>query len=145
MKSKLQHTNTGFKIPENYFDSFASNLESKLNRNLNLNTKTVHKTGFTLPDTYFIQFESRLLSKLNEKPVMNLTINKYWISGIAALFLVSIMLPIFYHAQDVKQTHNATKEYLEIHADELSTYEVGILLHDSEIDDLENDLIYNNI
>ncbi|WMW78822.1 hypothetical protein RF683_05095 [Flavobacterium sp. 20NA77.7] len=146
MKQNSQHIKQGFKIPDNYFETFSTRLEAKLDTDSILEYAP-STAGFNVPDAYFTDFETRLYSKLQPKetPIFKLSVNKYWVSGIAALFLLSIMLPIFYHTQEVKQTNEAAKEYLEIHADELSTYEVGILLQDSEIEDLENELIYNNI
>jgi len=146
MKQNSQHIKQGFKIPDNYFETFSTRLETKLDTDSILEF-VPSKTGFNLPNAYFTDFETRLYRKLQPKetPLYKLSVNKYWVSGIAAVFLLSIMLPIFFQAQEVKQTNEAAKEYLEIHADELSTYEVGILLQDSEIEDLENELIYNNI
>jgi len=146
MKQNLKHIDSTFKTPDKYFETFSTRLEAKLDTDSILEF-VPSKTGFNLPDAYFTDFETRLYSKLQPKetPLFKLSVNKYWVSGIAAIFLLSIMLPIFFNAQELKQTNEAAKDYLEIHADELSTYEVGILLQDSEIEDLENELIYNNI
>ena len=146
MKQNLKYINSGFKIPDYYFESFSDRLDTKLN-STNIEIRFTNKSVFLVPECYFETLETRIYTNLKaaQTPIFNLSVNKYWISGIAAVFLLSIMLPIFFHAQDVKQTNEAAKEYLEIHANELSTYEVGILLQDSEIEDLENELIYKNI
>lgn len=146
MKQKINQINSGFKIPKNYFESFSKRLEDELQAII-FKKQITNRTVFLVPERYFETFENRILTKLEPKQtlVFSLKINKYLVSGIAALFLAAIMFPVFYHTEEIKETHEAAKDYLEIHADELSTYEVGVLLQDSEIEDLENELIYNNI
>lgn len=146
MKQNLKHIDSTFKTPDKYFESFSKRLEDEFQA-INFKKQVANETIFIVPERYFETFQNRL--HIQVKPIaprtFSLSVNKYWVSGIAAIFLLSIMLPIFFNAQELKQTNEAAKDYLEIHADELSTYEVGILLQDSEIEDLENELIYNNI
>jgi uncharacterized Fe-S cluster-containing MiaB family protein len=59
--------------------------------------------------------------------------------------LLSITSPLLYTSNEVKNTELAEMSYLELHSNELSVYEVGSMLDDKEIIELENELIYNNL
>lgn len=66
MKQNSQHIKQGFKIPDNYFETFSTRLEAKLDTDSIL--EYVPSTaGFNLPDAYFTDFETRLYSKLQPK------------------------------------------------------------------------------
>jgi hypothetical protein len=63
----------------------------------------------------------------------------------AAVILLTIIGSILYNTAETKNNESAEMSYLEMHSDEISVYEVGALLDNKEIIELENELIYNNL
>ena len=69
----------------------------------------------------------------------------YKVSGIAAVILLTIISSILYNTAETKNNESAEMSYLQLHSEEVSVYEVGALLDNKEIIELENELIYNNL
>ncbi|MCK8523035.1 hypothetical protein M0D21_15765 [Aquimarina sp. D1M17] len=101
-KDKLHKNNRGFKVPENYFDSFedrlAKAISSEEKENLIPNTKTA--SGFKVPENYFDNFDKRLeqhiATERNKGKVITLFSrrNMLYLSGIAAMIAIIISLSI---------------------------------------------------
>ena len=69
-------SNSGFKTPEKYFESFDDKLFDKLSEKAPLpGTKA---TGFKVPDAYFDIIENEILQKIDDKdtPVIKLSSRK---------------------------------------------------------------------
>lgn len=85
---------TGFKIPENYFDSFEDNLLKRLEEKEPL--ASIKTSGYTVPKDYFNTVETAIFNKLNtkEKPVISLKSRNtfYYFAGIAASFVLLFSL-----------------------------------------------------
>ena len=97
MKKNTLHTikNTGFKVPENYFDT----LENEIMCDLKLKSLAT-KSGFKTPETYFDTLESTIFKTINtqkEVKVINLfTWQKVaFATGIAASFI--LMFNLFFN------------------------------------------------
>jgi len=94
MNTNNKHTKTGFKAPDNYFDSF----EEKLLNQLSIETENnlIDKTGFKVPKDYFDTLEKDLLKKI-EKPetkVISLFNKKklYYVASVAAILIFSFFI-----------------------------------------------------
>ena len=137
---------TGFKVPENYFENLSSELFSKCDGDFH-SSILPKKSGFIVPEDYFSENENKLFQLINNKKVKIISLKPklYWITSIAAILLIVIMLPLFYHTEEITKTEWATQNYLELQKDELSEYEVGVMLDNEDIESLENELIYNNL
>ena len=98
-------------------------------------------------EDYFSENENKLFQLIDNKKVKIISLKPklYWITSIAAILLIVIMLPLFYHTEEITKTEWATQNYLELQKDELSEYEVGVMLDNEDIESLENELIYNNL
>ena len=59
--ASLQNKETGFKVPETYFDTVENSVINKIDK-----VSLPKNTGYILPDNYFDTIEDKLLSKLNE-------------------------------------------------------------------------------
>lgn len=117
-------------------------------KNINLENKKI-TPGFQIPNGYFEDFEHRILQKATSNQntkTGNIWKNKrVWMTSIAAVFLVSIALPVYFSMQTT--THSVDAEVLETHISMhpvSSNYEMTNLLTDDDLADLENDLFLNN-
>lgn len=137
---------SGFTTPTNYFDTLSDSIFEKLNGEVNTNSLP-ETTGFIVPENYFARNEAELLSKINlsETKVISLKAAFYKVSGIAAVLVLTIVSPMFYNAVETKQNELAEMSYLEMHSEELGIYEVGSMLDNDDISELENELIYNDL
>lgn len=148
MKTELENNKitNGFITPNDYFDNLSDRIIEKINgeASSNLIPKT---SGFSVPEDYFVKNEAKLLARVNftEAKVVSLKHTLYKVSGIAAVLLLTIVSPMLYHSTETKNNELVEMSYLQLHSEELSVYEVGSMLDDKEIIELENELIYNNL
>lgn len=131
---------TGFKIPENYFDSF----EDRLMQRISFEVKNEKiDTGFIIPEDYFKSFEDKIMQKVlttnNETKVISLWRRKsVWISSVAAAIVIS--LGTFLYFNNTNSSINLdSQEYLAYSSD-LTTEDIVNHLTDEDIDALENEL-----
>lgn len=139
---KLENLNkqTGFKTPDNYFES----LEDKILSQAKLQEK-VSDSGFAIPDDYFKTIENCVLDAVSEEKdtkVVSLFSRKniIYISSIAAAVL--IMFGIF--SRTTTPTFEGLDETLVenyILEQDYETYEIASLLSE---EDLTNELININ-
>ena len=148
MKTELENNKItkGFTIPSNYFEAFSNELFEKINGEA-ITQSLPKSTGFIVPEDYFKTNEAVVLKTIqsNQSKIINLKSTFYKVGGIAAVLLLSITSPLLYTSNEAKNTELAEMSYLELHSNELSVYEVGSMLDDKEIIELENELIYNNL
>jgi short subunit fatty acids transporter len=148
MKTELDNNKitNGFITPNDYFDNLSDRIVEKINgeASSNLIPKT---SGFSVPEDYFVKNEAKLLARVNftEAKVISLKHTLYKVSGIAAILLLTIVSPMLYYSTETKNNELVEMSYLQLHSEELSVYEVGSMLDDKEIIELENELIYNNL
>lgn len=136
----------GFTTPTDYFDTLPDRIFEKINGEVN--TSSFPQTsGFIVPENYFAKNEEVLLSKINDSKTKVISIKAilYKVSGIAAVLLLTIVSPMLYNSMETKKNELAEINYLEIHSDELGIYEVGSMLDNDDISELENELIYNDL
>ena len=136
----------GFITPTDYFDTLSEKLFEKINGEVN--TSLFPETiGFVVPESYFIKNETEILSRINqsETKVISLKATLYKVSGIAAVLLLTIGSPMFYNSVETKKNDLAEISYLEMHSEELGIYEVGSMLDNDDLSELENELIYNDL
>lgn len=148
MKTDLENNkmNSGFTTPTDYFDTLSERLFEKINGEVETNLLP-ETSGFIVPDNYFAKNEVELLSKINHSKtkVISLKATLYKVSGIAAILLLTIVSPLFYNSVETKNNELAEMSYLEIHSEEFGIYEVGSMLDNNDILELENELIYNDL
>ncbi|EDP70225.1 hypothetical protein FBALC1_11847 [Flavobacteriales bacterium ALC-1] len=101
-KNKLHNVkSTGFKTPDNYFESFDDKLFDYLTEKDEITG--IETSGHTVPKDYFNTVEKDILSKLNieEKPVVALKSRTtfYYVVGMAASFV--LLFSIFLSDNDI--------------------------------------------
>lgn len=89
MDNTKKHIKTGFKTPDNYFNTF----EDTLYEQLSINTKT----GFEAPKDYFEDLEEKLLKKIEQpkkSKLISLVNKKQFLSfsSIAAAFIIAFFI-----------------------------------------------------
>ena len=135
-KEKLHNIkSSGFKTPENYFDSIEDKFFERLK--VEESIKGLNDSGFTAPEGYFDTLEDKILSKLEDKPVVKLNSRKtlYYITGIAASLL--LLFAIFLNNNDTTQELSAEMVETYFENSDLDSYELAELLVNADI--LEED------
>ncbi len=148
MKTDLENNKikNGFTTPIDYFDTLSDRLFEKINGEVN-SSSLPETSGFIVPKNYFDKNEAVLLSKINHSKtkVIHLKATLYKVSGIAAVLLLTIVLPMLYNSVETRKNELAEMNYLEMHSEELGIYEVGSMLDNEDLVELENELIYNDL
>lgn len=155
-EKKKNIKNSGFKVPDQYFENFEKQLSNALDdeKENGFLLSKVEKTGYKVPDQYFETFEDILLTKIKEKKkttkvISIATIKKLmYISGVAAMIVLAIILrnPKETNAPDFESIAIADiQEYIISNHVEMSDDELAVLL-DSEIDltEMFEDAIISN-
>lgn len=135
-KGKLHNIkSSGFKTPENYFDSLEDKLFERLNNKETI--KGINDPGFIVPKDYFESLDNKILNKLEDKPVIKLTTRKtlYYVAGIAASLL--LLFAIFINNDNETQELSAEMVETYFENSDLDSYELAQLLVEAEI--LEED------
>lgn len=66
-KNKLpSHPNTGFKVPDNYFQDLEARIMSATYSKDHLNSPGIKETGFRVPDNYFEDLQAKVMQKVQE-------------------------------------------------------------------------------
>lgn len=137
-KDKLHNIkSTGFKTPDNYFDSLEDKLFERISEEKSIDG--VKDTGYIVPEDYFDTVEDKVVGQLeaSETPVVKLNTRKtfYYIAGIAASFM--LLLAIFMNRGD--NPEELSIEMVETYFEEsdLDSYEIAQLLSDEDL--LEDD------
>jgi hypothetical protein len=105
---------------------------------------TIHipkiKSGFATPEAYFDGFEQRLFAKMNlEKPVRVIPFYQkrpVWMSSIAAVFVLSLLLTIFYKQNSTQVSADELTTYL-IENQSVSTNDMLQYLDETDLESLE--------
>lgn len=152
MKSKKsQHIkSTGFKAPDDYFESFDEKVFNKLNIEKPLDS--VKETGFKVPDNYFKSLDNKVLehtSNIEETKVIQLFSkrNLIYISSIAAAILLLFNLSIFESKPTFNNLDTETVENYIID-ENITSYEIAALFTEAEIEDgiiIEHNFSEDNI
>lgn len=148
MKTDLENNKikNGFTTPTDYFDTLSDRLFEKINGEVN-SSLLPETSGFIVPENYFKKNEAELLSKIkhSKTKVIRLKATLYKVSGIAAVLLLTIVSPMLYNSVETRKNEMAEMNYLELHSEELGIYEVGSMLDNNDLVELENELIYNDL
>lgn len=130
-------TNSGFKTPEKYFESFDDKLFEKLSDSNPLSD--VKETGYKVPDAYFETIENKVLQKIDDTaiPVIKLSSRKrlYYIAGIAASLILLLAIFIGGNNDSEELSVEMVEQYFQ--SSDLDSYELAELLSNADL--LEED------
>jgi len=105
-----EKTNTGFKVPEGYFEEF----ESKMLDNL------------------MVKKETKVVRLFHRKQI--------WISSIAAVFVLAIATPVYFNSLKTVTLENATIENYLVDQTSFTTFDIIDNLNENDIKELEDAL-----
>lgn len=139
-KKKLHHIkSTGFKTPDNYFESFDAKLKERLTEKELI--KDIDTSGFKIPENYFDTLDDKILSQIEEgKPVISLKSRRtfYYIAGIAASLVLMFNVLFTSETLTINDIETASiEDYLE--EEDFTSYELAALLTEDELN--ENNFI----
>lgn len=135
-KSQLHNIKeTGFKVPDSYFDSFEQGLLDKMA--LQKEMASISDPGYIVPDHYFENFDDRLQARLHKKQP-NVISMKFWrhaaaISGVAAALM--LMFALLFKSNDplsINQIETASIEEF-LNDENLNIYDIASLLDDEDL------------
>lgn len=140
MKNKKLHNikTTGYKTPDNYFESFEDKLFERLSEEKKL--QGLKSPGYSVPKDYFNTIEDKVLRRLEneEKPIVRLQSRKifYYVAVIAASIIM--LFAIFVNTES---TQDFSVEMVETYFEnsDLDSYEIAQLLLDADM--LEDDFL----
>lgn len=140
MKKNKTHNikNTGFKVPEGYFDS----LEDQIMNQVKLSE--VDDAGFKIPDDYLDSIEDSVFNTISQEKTTKVIPlfskrNILYISGIAATILLLLNLSIFKNdSWDIEA--QTVENYMIDEA--ISSYEIASLLEDEDL--IEENFVNHN-
>ena len=116
-------------------------------KNFDLDNNYKITSGFITPENYFEQFEAKIMhqisaqkSAVKEAKVVSLFHRKQvWMTSIAALFLLSIALPVYFNSVNESSLHPDTIE-LYLAQQSVGTTELTKHLTNDDILELETSL-----
>lgn len=136
MENEKKKYQTGFKVPEDYFNS----LEDKL-FNITSENKLPNTPGFKVPDNYFESLEDTILSKVTFEDPKVISIfkrrNLWYASGIAAA--IALLLVFTWNSNTINPN---TIEFAEIETYinndnlDLEMQDIAQVLNDEDLEDL---------
>lgn len=101
-------------------------------------------SGFRVPENYFEQFEAKMMNQLPKKEAKVISIfqtRKFWISGIAAIFVLGIFTTIYLSYSKTEEI--ITEDYLAYETS-ITTEDIIEHLSDDDITAIEESLdLYN--
>ncbi|NNE33139.1 MAG: hypothetical protein HKN40_12305 [Winogradskyella sp.] len=133
-KNKIHNISaTGFKVPDNYFESFDAKLNERIkDQDLIEGIKT---PGFTIPNNYFEGVDNQVFKKLQEeeKPVIQLFNRRSYlvVASLAASIIFLFSIFINGESNDESLSIDMVEAYLENR--DLSSYELAQLLSDADL------------
>ncbi|MEO9571622.1 MAG: hypothetical protein ABJH82_08295 [Polaribacter sp.] len=138
---------SGFSIPENYFNSIEKNIELKLSED-----KLTKETGFNIPDSYFSNLEDSILAKvsLTEKETKVISFKERVLKLIPIAAAASVVLFIGLNSFIFNNTEELTLDSLSdndieywLDSKTLNTIDIAIVLNDDLL--AENDFYFTTI
>ncbi|NNF19038.1 MAG: hypothetical protein HKN61_04625 [Flavobacteriaceae bacterium] len=145
MKKKPE--NSGFKVPENYFESLEARLKARMEDPVE---NIPGESGFAVPEGYFESFDARLKSRMpqTEPKVIRLeTYRKYWVSAVSVAAILLLTFTLFIPTDDELSFDDLAKGDIEAYFEgkdlELDEYEIAQVI---PVDELEvHELLEENI
>lgn len=140
MNNKSNHIKqTGFRVPENYFNNLEDSVFTKLNAKSKLDS--VNDSGFSTPQDYFSKIEETVFNKLNEEKkdakIVQLFSkqNLIYFSGIAAaiIILISVFKPSSSLSFDTIETE-LVESYISTH--DIYSEDLASLWNESDYSDV---------
>jgi hypothetical protein len=133
--NNIQDKKSGFKVPENYFDSLENSVLDQIK-----SKEISKKTGFKTPQNYFSEFTVKLPVEKEETKVIALNSWTKWVAA-ASIIAVSILGALYIDSISPKKS----LQFSDLDNDMIEQYFEYNLDSQDELIDLENTSIKGNL
>ena len=109
-------------------------------KNFKIDENSKKETGFAIPENYFENLESEIFNRIKTKEVKVISIfqqSKYWITAIAAIFIIGLFFSI--SSKNKNEESVANEEFLTSQTD-LTTEDLAEYLTENDLKTLEENL-----
>ena len=109
-------------------------------KNFKIDENSKKETGFAIPENYFENLESKIFNRIKTKEVKVISIfqqSKYWITAIAAIFVIGLFFSISSKNKNEESVEN--EEFLTSQTD-LTTEDLAEYLTENDLKTLEENL-----
>ena len=109
-------------------------------KNFKIDENSKKETGFAVPENYFENLESKIFNRIETKEVKVISIfqqSKYWITAIAAIFIIGLFFSI--SSKNKNEESVANEEFL-ISQTDLTTEDLAEYLTENDLKTLEENL-----
>lgn len=109
-------------------------------KNFKIDENSKKETGFAIPENYFENLESKIFNRIKTKEVKVISIfqqSKYWITAIAAIFVIGLFFSI--SSKNKNEESVANEEFLTSQTD-LTTEDLAEYLTENDLKTLEENL-----
>ncbi len=129
MKLNNKIKDTGYAVPEGYFEDFELRLHQRLNGDAD------PKQGYRVPEHYFDELETELMKKINASQPHRIRRMVLRYSAAAAVLLLLVTAAWWKYERNAEEV--AIRQWVEENYMELDTYEIAAVLDDTEEPDLK--------
>ncbi|MDI1255812.1 MAG: hypothetical protein PSV16_06905 [Flavobacterium sp.] len=98
------------------------------------------QSGFTVPEGYFEDFQHKIMQQLptpQPKVISIFAWKKNWITAVAAVLVLGLMLPVYNNYQKRSQIDAVTLENYISEESDISQYELVNLLDSQDIENID--------
>ena len=109
-------------------------------KNFKIDENSKKETGFAIPENYFENLESKIFNRIETQEVKVISIfqqSKYWITAIAAIFVIGLFFSI--SSKNKNEESVANEEFL-ISQTDLTTEDLAEYLTENDLKTLEENL-----
>ena len=109
-------------------------------KNFKIDENSKKETGFAIPENYFENLESKIFNQIETQEVKVISIfqqSKYWITAIAAIFVIGLFFSI--SSKNKNEESVANEEFLTSQTD-LTTEDLAEYLTENDLKTLEENL-----
>ena len=109
-------------------------------KNFKIDENSKKETGFAIPENYFENLESKIFNQIETQEVKVISIfqqSKYWITAIAAIFVIGLFFSISSKNKNEESVEN--EEFL-ISQTDLTTEDLAEYLTENDLKTLEENL-----
>ena len=111
-------------------------------KNFKIDENSKKETGFAIPENYFENLESKIFNQIETQEVKVISIfqqSKYWITAIAAIFVIGLFFSI--SSKNKNEESVANEEFL-ISQTDLTTEDLAEYLTENDLKTLEENLTF---
>ncbi|MCF6183761.1 MAG: hypothetical protein L3J56_03885 [Bacteroidales bacterium] len=148
------NNNNAFKVPENYFDNFSQEIETRIFEE-NIKKQFGNKNPFKVPENYFKDFKSDISAKPKSNFAKIIRITKPWLSAAAGIIIIFTLWQFLLTGIENKNNQTGNNDSLKSknnivianYQPEINTVDIKYLEPEinAYIDETDADQIYEDV